>query len=79
MRQIFDEPIIGSIIILLIVVIIISISILIVMLVLFKKKRCPLCGAKLVKDYEGKNYISFKCSKCKYYNYKIKKKDLKFK
>ena len=49
------------------------------MLVLFKKKRCPLCGAKLVKDYEGKNYISFKCSKCKYYNYKIKKKDLKFK
>ena len=67
-------PIINSIIILLLVVIIASISILVVMLVLFKAKRCPLCGANLVKDYEGKNYVSFKCSTCKYYSYKIKKK-----
>ncbi len=69
-----NKPVIGWIIILLIVVIIVSISILVAMFVLFKAKRCPLCGAELVKDYEGANYVSYKCNKCKYYSYKIKKK-----
>ena len=67
------NPMINSIIILLIVVIVASVLILVVMLVLFKAKRCPLCGGKLIKDFQGKNYVSFKCSKCKYYKYKIKK------
>jgi len=62
-----------SIIYLFIGIIVASVVIIIVMLILFKAKRCPLCGSKIEKEYEGKNYVSYKCTKCKYYSLKIKK------
>jgi len=37
-------------------------------------KRCPLCGGEVVKEFEGENFISYKCSKCAYYTTAVKKK-----
>jgi len=45
-----------------------------VMLILLKKNRCPLCGGKVEKEYEGDNFISYKCSKCTYYKDTVRKK-----
>jgi len=39
----------------------------------YRRKRCPLCGGKIEKEYEGVNFISYKCSKCNYYKAKVKK------
>lgn len=45
-----------------------------VMLILLTRNRCPLCGGKVVKEYEGDNFISYKCSKCTYYKSTVRKK-----
>ena len=67
------SPILDNIIFLFIVLIIGAIIIAAIMLFLLKVEHCPLCGGKIIKDYEGKNFVSYKCTKCKYYRHKMKK------
>jgi hypothetical protein len=67
------KPTLASIAYLFAGVIVVSIVIIIVMLVLFKAKRCPLCGGKVEKEFEGKNYVTYKCNRCRYYKLRIKK------
>jgi hypothetical protein len=44
-----------------------------IMLQYIKNKTCPFCGGKVVKEYTGDNFTSYKCSNCAYYRTKIKK------
>lgn len=39
----------------------------------YRRNLCPLCGGKIIKEYVGENFTSYKCSKCDYYKTKVKK------
>jgi hypothetical protein len=67
------KPTLASIAYLFAGVIVASIVVIIIMLVLFKAKRCPLCGGKVEKEFEGTNYVTYKCNRCRYYKLRIKK------
>jgi len=68
------KPALISINSILIGVILSSSIVAIIMLMRLKVNRCPLCGGEVIKDYEGENFISYKCSQCTYYSTKMRKK-----